>query len=424
MDAITLLKDDHKTVENLFKRFEKAGDRAFVEKRELVDRIIEELSKHAAIEEQLFYPVTRATGPETNGIALESLEEHHIVKWVLSELDDMDPENERFDAKVTVLMENVRHHVKEEEGTYFPMVRDELGRNSLGELGDALAEAKKTAPTHPHPTSPDTPPGNIVAGTVAGAVDQIRDTVTGVAEGSVDALGDLIARVTGSRKPKTRTTGGVGGRKKAKATRAAAADAIDDLVAATKKARDTGESVTKSAGRGAKKTGKAAEAGAKGTATTARKQVEKAAALTESRAKATVTTAKKAAKATAASAKGTATTAKKAAKATASSAKGTATTAKNAAASTTSAAKGTKTTAKRSASSAGSAAKGTRTTAAKGAKATKTAAKRTVSTAESSAKKAGRATKTTAKRGATTTGRTAKKAAKATKATAKRAAKR
>ena len=59
MDAITLLKDDHKTVEQLFKRFEKAGDQAYVEKREIVDRIIEELSMHAAIEEQLFYPVTR-----------------------------------------------------------------------------------------------------------------------------------------------------------------------------------------------------------------------------------------------------------------------------------------------------------------------------------------------------------------------------
>jgi hemerythrin superfamily protein len=111
MDAITLLKDDHKTVEALFKRFEKAGDRAYTEKREIVDRIIEALSKHAAIEEQLFYPVVRSTVPATEDIALESLEEHHIVKWVLSELDTMAPEDERFDPKVTVLIENVRHHV-------------------------------------------------------------------------------------------------------------------------------------------------------------------------------------------------------------------------------------------------------------------------------------------------------------------------
>ena len=92
MDAITLLTDDHKTVEQLFKRFEKAGDRALVEKREIVDRIIEELSVHAAIEEQVFYPVARATVPGTEDIALESLEEHHIVKWVLSELDGHGPD--------------------------------------------------------------------------------------------------------------------------------------------------------------------------------------------------------------------------------------------------------------------------------------------------------------------------------------------
>ncbi len=67
MDAITLLKDDHKAVEALFKRFEKAGDNAFVEKRAMVDKIIEELSIHAAVEEQLFYPVTRATVPGDRG---------------------------------------------------------------------------------------------------------------------------------------------------------------------------------------------------------------------------------------------------------------------------------------------------------------------------------------------------------------------
>jgi hypothetical protein len=65
MDAITMLREDHRSVEKLFKRFEDAGPRAFVEKRKLVDRIIEELSVHAAIEEQVFYPVTRATVPRS-----------------------------------------------------------------------------------------------------------------------------------------------------------------------------------------------------------------------------------------------------------------------------------------------------------------------------------------------------------------------
>jgi hypothetical protein len=127
MDAITMLRADHRAVEKLFKRFEDAGPRAFVEKRKIVDRIIEELSVHAAVEEQLFYPATRATVPAVEEVALESLEEHHVVKWLLSELEDMDPEDERFSAKVTVLIESVRHHVREEESEYFREVRSELG---------------------------------------------------------------------------------------------------------------------------------------------------------------------------------------------------------------------------------------------------------------------------------------------------------
>ena len=151
MDAIMLLKEDHRNVEKLFKRFEKTGTQAYTAKREIVDSIIGGLSVHAVIEEQLSYPVSRATVPETEDIALESLEEHHVVKWMLEELDSMSPEDERFDAKVAVLIEMVRHHVEEEEADFFPMVRDELGHNALNELGDALLAAKKVAATHPHP---------------------------------------------------------------------------------------------------------------------------------------------------------------------------------------------------------------------------------------------------------------------------------
>ncbi len=207
MDAIRILKDDHKTVESLFKRFEKAGDAALVEKRDVVDLIVEELSQHAAVEEQLFYPVARATVPETDDMALESLEEHHIVKWVLSELEVMDPSDERFDAKVTVLIENVRHHVKEEEQDFFPRVRDELGRNALADLGEAMNAAKKVAPTHPHPRSPDTPPGNLVVGAAAGVVDRLGDTVSGLAQGSVTAAGDLVALILRRKRPRVSPSG-------------------------------------------------------------------------------------------------------------------------------------------------------------------------------------------------------------------------
>jgi hemerythrin superfamily protein len=183
MDAIMLLKNDHKTVEDLFKRFEKLGPRAVKSKEDVVARIIRELSVHAAIEEMLFYPAIRQAVDDGNGdiddiddMVLESLEEHHIVKWVLSELDGMSAENERFDAKVTVLMENVRHHVEEEEGDLFPKVQKLLGKQRLAELGDAMAKAKKSVPTHPHPRSPDEPPGNLVAGAGAALVDKALDT--------------------------------------------------------------------------------------------------------------------------------------------------------------------------------------------------------------------------------------------------------
>lgn len=175
MDAITLLKTDHKAVEKLFKRFEAAGDRAMVLKGDTVRRIVEELSAHAAIEEQIFYPAVRAEVPATSSEVLESLEEHHIVKWLCSELEGMSPEEERFDAKVTVLIESVRHHVGEEESDLFPAVRAALGRKRLGEIGGQLEDAKKTAPTRPHPRAPDTPPANLVAGAASGAADKARD---------------------------------------------------------------------------------------------------------------------------------------------------------------------------------------------------------------------------------------------------------
>jgi hemerythrin superfamily protein len=186
MDAITLLKEDHRTVEKLFKRFEKAGENAHAEQREVVGRIIHELSVHAAIEEMLFYPVTRATVPDIEDVVLESLEEHHIVKWVLDELEHLDPTDERYRAKVTVLIENVRHHVEEEESDYFPKVREQLGRNALNDLGDAMVEAKATAPTHPHPKAPDTPPGN-VANVATGLIDRLTDTIGDLASSGASA---------------------------------------------------------------------------------------------------------------------------------------------------------------------------------------------------------------------------------------------
>lgn len=174
MDAITLLKADHRTVEDLFRRFEQAGRGATRTRRDLVDRIVTELSVHAEIEETVFYPAVRQV-PELEPVVLAALEEHHVVKWLVSELDGMDPEHERFEAKTMVLIENVSTHVEEEENDFFPLVRGAMGRAELNDLGEALAKAKGAAPTHPHPRSPDSPPGNLVTGAVAAVLDRARD---------------------------------------------------------------------------------------------------------------------------------------------------------------------------------------------------------------------------------------------------------
>jgi hemerythrin-like domain-containing protein len=277
MDAITMLKDDHRTVEKLFKRFEDAGDRAYVEKRKIVDGIIEELSVHAAVEEQLFYPVTRATVPAVEDEALESLEEHHIVKWTLSELEDMDPTDERFDAKVTVLIENVRHHVDEEESEYFPVVRDQLGRKALNELGDAIEAARGTAPIRPHPRSPDTPPGNLVAGVGAAVVDKVGATVSGLAQGGVTAAQDVIDRVRGVQRRQARPTGPRRSRDTAAAVRSGANEAVDRVVAAVSEAKSGADKTVSTARSGATKAASDARSGAAKAAADAKSGATKAA---------------------------------------------------------------------------------------------------------------------------------------------------
>jgi hemerythrin superfamily protein len=173
-NAIQILKEDHRSVEELFSQFEKTGPRAKKSRETLVRKVIEALAVHAFVEESTFYPEVRRRVESADAEVLEALEEHHIVKWTLSELDGMDADDERFVAKVTVLMEMVRHHVKEEERDLFPKVRAAMTRAELDELGDAMKAARSTASKRPHPRSPDEPPTNILAAAMTGPVDAAR----------------------------------------------------------------------------------------------------------------------------------------------------------------------------------------------------------------------------------------------------------
>ena len=148
-DAIVLLKDEHKLIKKAFRDFEKAGADAIATKARLATQIIEALTVHTYIENEVMYPRVRELLPELEDDVLESYEEHHVADVLVMELAGMKPDAERFTAKTTVLIENVRHHIDEEEQEWFPQVRAGLGRKVLQQIGTEMEEARKSAPRTP-----------------------------------------------------------------------------------------------------------------------------------------------------------------------------------------------------------------------------------------------------------------------------------
>ena len=148
-DAIVLLKDEHKLIRRAFRDFEKAGENAHAAKGKAVKRIIELLTVHTYIENEVMYPRVRELLPEVEDDVLESYEEHHVADVLVMELSMMKPDDERFTAKTTVLIESVEHHIEEEEEEWFPKVRSGLGRKQLQELGADMIKARKKAPKKP-----------------------------------------------------------------------------------------------------------------------------------------------------------------------------------------------------------------------------------------------------------------------------------
>ncbi|MGW3481890.1 hemerythrin domain-containing protein [Rhodococcus indonesiensis] len=146
-DAIVLLKEDHKEIRKLFREFRGADDDQ--EKGRIVERIIELLTVHTYIENEGMYPEVRSLLPDLEADILESFEEHHVADVLVMELAGMKPDAERFDAKTTVLIENVEHHIEEEEEEWFPKVREALGRKQLQEIGARMLELKEKAPRSP-----------------------------------------------------------------------------------------------------------------------------------------------------------------------------------------------------------------------------------------------------------------------------------
>ena len=141
MDALDLIKQDHKRLRKLLKETLEAEG---AEREERLDHLRTELVAHERMEEEVLYPRLRDE-KKTHEPVLEGYEEHHVADVILDELLDVPPETDLWKAKVKVLKENVEHHMDEEEDELFKGARASLDREELNRLGERMEQIKRTA---------------------------------------------------------------------------------------------------------------------------------------------------------------------------------------------------------------------------------------------------------------------------------------
>ncbi len=150
MDAIMLLTADHNRVRSLFTRFQTAHESEdTAQMTELALKILTELEVHTKLEEEIFYPEVSAASEEIHEIVTEGVEEHHVVDVLAAEIKALSPEDEAWEAKMMVLIENVEHHAEEEEKEMFPKVRGAFDSAALTDLAERMEamKAQMGAPT-------------------------------------------------------------------------------------------------------------------------------------------------------------------------------------------------------------------------------------------------------------------------------------
>ena len=147
-DAIEMLKKDHQEVNTLFDEYESKKEKSkAAEKTRLAKLICRELTVHATIEEEIFYPTVRKQGEEMKELVAEAAVEHQSLKDIIGRLESASPSDPLYDAAVKVLSEYVKHHVREEEGQLFPKVRaSDIDLEALGERMKARKTQLEQAP--------------------------------------------------------------------------------------------------------------------------------------------------------------------------------------------------------------------------------------------------------------------------------------
>lgn len=173
-DVLALLTQDHQAAEAMLQRFEETDSAA---RADYFCEVVQTLVGHEVAEELVVYPVVRDASDEGEQVADARLDEQAEAEQTLAELEDLDANSGAFTNKFKKLRENVLAHAQAEEETVFPLLEDTTTAQQREELGARYQKAKVTAPTHPHPHAPDTPPGDKIAGPIAALFDRARDAV-------------------------------------------------------------------------------------------------------------------------------------------------------------------------------------------------------------------------------------------------------
>jgi hemerythrin-like domain-containing protein len=142
VDALSLLKEDHDKVKEMLEKLDQTTEQAVKTREEVFSKLTSDLAVHEAIEEELLYPALKEHA-ESRDIALEAWEEHHLVNVIVGEISETPFDDETWAAKLTVMKENLEHHIEEEEGELFKQARDVIGPEGLEELGRQMAARKE-----------------------------------------------------------------------------------------------------------------------------------------------------------------------------------------------------------------------------------------------------------------------------------------
>jgi hemerythrin superfamily protein len=144
MNILKILKKDHSSFQNLFGKFDRTGKSAYEKKGELFVQVRRELQVHLRAEEEIFYPALKALNGESRRLISEALRQHKDVDELLTQISRLKPTDKNFDEKMETLIENVDHHIDEEEGEIFRFAEENCSQEQLEELGLLIEERKRT----------------------------------------------------------------------------------------------------------------------------------------------------------------------------------------------------------------------------------------------------------------------------------------